>query len=66
MYVLNSLQGSVFLCIVHRSLRVLILKVIFLLAVTLTRQVAELHGLLADFLISLFQETSETRLLELL
>lgn len=44
-------------CIVNRSLRVLILKVIFMLAITLTKQVAELHGLQADFLISLFQET---------
>jgi len=43
--------------IVNRSWRVLILKVIFLLVVTLTKQVTELHGLQEDFLISLFQET---------
>lgn len=43
--------------IVNCSFRVLILKVMFLLPVTLTKQVAELHDLQVDFFISLFQDT---------
>lgn len=46
--------------IVNCILRVLVLKVIFLLAVTLTKQVGELHGLQAYFLISFFQETCKS------
>lgn len=52
--------------VVNCGFRVLILKVIFLLPVTLTKQVAELHGLQVDFLISLFQEMCKSWLLELL
>lgn len=46
--------------IFNLSLWVLILKVRFLLALALTKQVAELHGLQADFLLSLFQGTQKS------
>lgn len=59
LWVLESLQGNYLSSLsfqVNCSLGLFILEVIFLLAVTWTKQVAELHGLQADFLISLFQE----------
>lgn len=46
--------------IFNLSLWVLILKVRFLLALALTKQVAELYGLQADFLLSLFQGTQKS------